>query len=106
MLTVPQIKGFKPKDTPYYKWDVNGERGTGKLAVQITPKGSKQFVFRYFKDGKAKFIQLGKYPEYSLVDARKQAKIYGALLKQDLDPKEEIAQDKQDKAEAKKVNGT
>jgi len=103
MLTVPKIKGFKPKDTPYYKWDVNGERGTGKLAVQITPKGSKQFVFRYFKDGKAKFIQLGKYPEYSLVDARKQAKQYGALLKQDLDPKEEIAQDKQDKAEAKKV---
>jgi integrase len=103
MLTVSQIKGFKPKDTPYYKWDVNGERGTGKLAVQITPKGTKQFVFRYFKDGKAKFIQLGKYPEYSLVDARKQAKQYGALLKQDLDPKEEIAQDKQDKAEAKKV---
>lgn len=103
MLTVPQIKGFKPKGTPYYKWDVNGERGTGKLAVQITPKGSKQFVFRYFKDGKAKFIQLGKYPEYSLVDARKQAKQYGALLKQDLDPKEEIAQEKQDKAEAKKV---
>lgn len=103
MLTVPQIKGFKPKSTPYYKWDVNGERGTGKLAVQITPKGSKQFVFRYFKDSKAKFIQLGKYPEYSLADARKQAKTYGALLKQDLDPKEEIAQDKQDKAEAKKV---
>ena len=96
MLTVPQIKGFKPKGTPYYKWDVKGERGTGKLAVQITPKGSKQFVFRYFKDGKAKFIQLGKYPEYSLVDARKQAKQYGALLKQDLDPKEEIAQEKQD----------
>jgi integrase len=103
MLTVSQIKGFKPKGTPYYKWDVNGERGTGKLAVQITPKGSKQFVFRYFKEGKAKFIRLGKYPEYSLIDARKQATKYGAFLKQDLDPKEEIAQAKEDKALAKKV---
>lgn len=103
MLTVSQIKGFKPKGTPYYKWDVNGERGTGKLAVQITPKGSKLFVFRYFKEGKAKFIRLGKYPEYSLIDARKQATKYGAFLKQDLDPKEEIAQAKEDKALAKKV---
>ncbi len=103
MLTVSQIKGFKPKGTPYYKWDVNGERGTGKLAVQITPKGSKLFVFRYFKEGKAKFIRLGKYPEYSLIDARKQATKYGVFLKQDLDPKEEIAQAKEDKALAKKV---
>jgi integrase len=103
MLTIPQIKGFKPKSTPYYKWDVNGERGTGKLAVQVTPKGSKQFVFRYFKDGKAKFIQLGKYPKYSLADARAQAKVYGSYLQQDLDPKEEIAQDKESKAQAKKI---
>ncbi|NQY88365.1 MAG: tyrosine-type recombinase/integrase [Colwellia sp.] len=103
MLTVPQIKGFKPKNNPYYKWDVNGERGTGKLAVQITPKGSKQFVFRYFKDGKAKFIQLEKHPECSLSDARKQATAYGALLKKGLDPKEVIAQTEKDKALAKKV---
>ncbi len=49
MLTATQVKGFKPKETSYYyKWDSNGERGTGKLAVQITPKGSKRFAFRYF----------------------------------------------------------
>ena len=94
MFTVTQIKGFKPKATPYYKWDVDGQRGSGKLGLQVTPKGSKLFVFRYFKAGKAKFIQLGKFPEYSLVEAKKQARIYGVIVKAGDDPKEEIAQEK------------
>jgi len=103
MLTVSEVKGLKPKDTPYYKWDVDGQRGVGKLGLQITPKGSKQFVFRYFKDGKANFIRLGKYPEYSLSDARQRVKEYGAMLQQDLDPKEEIAKSKKQKTQAIKV---
>jgi integrase len=103
MLTVPQIKGFKPKTTPYYKWDVDGQRGSGKLGLQITPKGSKQFVFRYFKDGKAKFVRLGKYPEFSLSEARQRIKAYGAMLQQDLDPVEEIAISKKELAQTIKV---
>jgi integrase len=103
MLTVTEIKGLKPKATPYYKWDVDGQRGVGKLGLQITPKGSKQFVFRYFKDGKAKFIRLGKYPEFSLSDARQRAKDYGAHLQQGLDPKDEIVKSKKTIAHAVKV---
>lgn len=90
MLTVSEIKGFKPKDKPYYKWDNDGQRGTGKLAVQVTPKGSKRFAFRYFVDGKTKFIQLGVFPELTLVKAREKAKEYGAMIKEGLDPKAEM----------------
>lgn len=90
MFTATQIKGFKPKPKPYYKWDVDGQRGVGKLGLQVTPKGSKTFVFRYFKSGKAKFIQLGKFPELSLSNARAEIKIYGAQLYNGLDPKVEI----------------
>ena len=90
MFTATQIKGLKPKDKPYYKWDVDGQRGVGKLGLQVTPKGSKQFVFRYFKNGKAKFIQLGKFPELSLSKARDNIKSYGQQLKDGLDPKVEI----------------
>ncbi|OBU22871.1 site-specific integrase [Photobacterium kishitanii] len=90
MLTVSEIKGFKPKDKPYYKWDKDGQRGTGKLAVQVTPRGSKCFTFRYFVNGKTKFIQLGVFPELTLLKAREKAKEYGAMLKDGLDPKAEM----------------
>jgi len=90
VFTATQIKGLKPKDKPYYKWDVNGLRGVGKLGLQVTPKGSKQFVFRYFINSKAKFIQLGKFPGLSLSKAREDIKSYGQQLKDGLDPKVEI----------------
>lgn len=102
MLTVSEIKGFKPKDKPYYKWDKDGQRGTGKLAVQVTPRGSKRFSFRYFVDGKAKFIQLGVFPQLTLVKAREKAKYYGAMLKEGLDPKVEIADRKIEQEQIKR----
>ncbi|MCE0557405.1 site-specific integrase [Motilimonas sp. E26] len=90
MLTVNSIRGLKPKDKPYYEWDKNKERGRGKLGVQVTPKGSKRFVFRYFVEGKAKFIPLGQFPELSLNDARGKQKELGELVLQGIDPKDRI----------------
>ncbi|HCE1977656.1 TPA: integrase arm-type DNA-binding domain-containing protein [Vibrio parahaemolyticus] len=90
MLTVSAIRGLKPKDKPYYEWDKNSQRGRGKLGVQVTPKGSKTFVFRYFVEGKTKFIRLGRFPELSLNDARGKQKEMGELLLQGIDPKEQL----------------
>ncbi|WMN54837.1 integrase arm-type DNA-binding domain-containing protein [Vibrio fluvialis] len=87
MLTTKQVTGLKPKSKPYYVWDSNGERGTGKLGVQITPKGSKRFTFRYFVGGKAKFIPIGAFPDVSLSDAREKQRELGGLLVQGIDPK-------------------
>lgn len=96
MLTVSSIKGLKPKDKPYYEWDNNGERGTGKLGVQVTPRGAKRFVFRYFVDRKSNFIPLGQFPQLSLSDARIRQKELGELLLQGIDPKEFIAKEKEE----------
>ncbi|MEZ8374050.1 tyrosine-type recombinase/integrase [Vibrio cyclitrophicus] len=90
MLTVSAVRGLKPKDKPYYEWDKNSQRGRGKLGVQVTPKGSKTFVFRYFVGGKAKFIRLGRFPELSLIDARGKQKEMGELVLQGIDPKEQL----------------
>ncbi|QIR05249.1 tyrosine-type recombinase/integrase [Salinivibrio costicola] len=102
MLTVSAIRGLKPKTKPYYEWDSNSERGTGKLAVQVTPKGGKRFVFRYFVARKAKFITLGQFPALSLNDARAKQKELGDLLIQGIDPKEHIETKKRDQENAKR----
>jgi integrase len=101
MLTVSSVKGLKPKDTPYYEWDTNSQRGRGKLGIQVTPKGSKRFVFRYFLDGKPKFIPLGQFPELTLIDARSKQKELGELLIQGIDPKEHIDSGRREQVKAK-----
>lgn len=90
MLTATEIRGLKPKAKSYYVWDSTGERGTGTLGVQVTPKGSKRFVFRFFISGKAQFIQLGQFPELSLTDSRAKKKELGLMLTQGINPKESL----------------
>lgn len=102
MLTVNAIKGLKPRGSPYYEWDSNSERGSGKLGVQVTPKGTKRFVFRYFVDRKAKFIPLGQFPTLSLNDARAKQKALGDLLVQGIDPRELIETKKREEESAKR----
>lgn len=102
MLTVSGIKGLKPKDKPYYEWDSNGERGTGKLGVQVTPRGAKRFVFRYFNNRKSSFIALGQFPQVSLVEARAKQKELGDLLLQGIDPKEHLEQQSKQQEKAKR----
>ncbi|HCE2691091.1 TPA: integrase arm-type DNA-binding domain-containing protein [Vibrio parahaemolyticus] len=102
MLTVSTIRGLKPKDKPYYEWDTNSQRGRGKLGVQVTPKGSKRFVFRYFVEGKAKFIPLGQFPELTLNDARNKQKELGELLIQGVDPKEQLESTRKAKEQEKR----
>ncbi|CAM4458309.1 tyrosine-type recombinase/integrase [Vibrio agarivorans] len=107
MLTAKEIKSFKPKSTPYYRWDKSGERGKGRLAVQVSPSGSKSFKFRYFKNTKPVFIALGKLPGMTLSQARDLTKEYSGMLSQGLDPKEELKQrtdtKKQEALDAKKA---
>ncbi|MGI9948586.1 tyrosine-type recombinase/integrase [Vibrio hyugaensis] len=99
MLTVKEIKGLKPKKTPYYTWDKSGERGKGRLGVQVMPSGAINFKFRYFKHSKSIFIQLGKMPGMSLALARDLCKEYGDLLSQGIDPKDELEKRAREKSQ-------
>lgn len=109
MLTAKQITGLKPKDKPFYIWDSNGERGTGKLGLQVTPKGSKRFTFRYFVNGKARFIAIGVFPTTSLSEAREKQREFGALLVQGIDPKAyflSLEEEKREQEEAEQAKGS
>ncbi len=55
------------------------------------PSGSKMFVFRYKRYGKWAFIQIGNFPTLSLADAREKAKAFGQMIRDCLDPKDELA---------------
>ncbi len=106
-LTTNKIKGLKPKETQYYEWDVTGKRGQGRLGVRVNTSGERVFVYRYFADGKAKFIQLGVFPQMSLEQASEKTREFAGLLKSGLEPKIELERLKkereaQEKADAEK----
>ncbi|WP_260809940.1 Arm DNA-binding domain-containing protein [Vibrio splendidus] len=101
-ITQKEIVGLKSKSSAYYVWDNDRTRGTGRLGVKVLASGHKNFVFRYFKEGRRLFIQLGRFPTLSLVDARARVQELGLMLKQGLDPKYELAKEVQNREEKRK----
>lgn len=84
-LTDKDIKSAKPKDKEYNLFDGDG------LRLRIKPNGSKQWIFNYYKPitGKRANLSLGRYPDLSLANARKNAMAARELLVQGIDPQEE-----------------
>ena len=64
-LTELAIKGFKAKEKLYRIAD------SGGLCLEISPAGGKLWRWRYYYQGKAQMLALGKYPAISLAEARK-----------------------------------
>ncbi len=84
-LTDKDIKSAKPKDKEYNLFDGDG------LRLRIKPNGSKQWIFNYYKPitGKRANLSLGRYPDLSLANARKNAMAARELLALGIDPQEE-----------------
>lgn len=66
MLTDKEIKGLKPKDKTYKKFDGNGSG----LYVEVLPSGVKSFRVKVSIHGYEKRPTLGIYPDLSLKEAR------------------------------------
>ena len=66
-LTDVQIRNLKPSDKPVRLFDGGG------LYLEVTPKGSKLFRYKYRFNKKEKLFSIGKYPDISLADAQKRA---------------------------------
>jgi hypothetical protein len=64
-LTALAIKKMRPKQGLYRKTD------SGGLCIEVSPKGSKLWRWRYNFNGKAQMLALGKFPDVSLEQARK-----------------------------------
>lgn len=73
-------KGVEKKRKPGYHAD-----GAG-LYLQVSASGSKSWVFRYMRQGRAREMGLGSYNSNSLAEARQKAGNQRKLLEQGIDP--------------------
>ena len=92
ILTDMEIRNAKPSDKQRKLRDGNG------LIVLVHPNGSKYFQLRYTLHGKEKLLQLGRYGDVSLTDARKKAKDARNLITANADPVQEKRKDAAKKA--------
>lgn len=63
-LTANQVKNAKPKDKLYKLSDGGG------LALWVYPTGGRSWKLSFVQDGKQQTISLGRYPDFSLAEAR------------------------------------
>ncbi|MFT4585384.1 MAG: integrase [Limisphaerales bacterium] len=92
-LTNTEVRQAKPKEKEYNLADGDG------LALRVKPKGSKLWVFNYYRPytQKRTFISFGSYPSVSLAHARNRRTDAKALLANSIDPKEH--RDEENRAE-------
>ena len=79
-LTEAKIRNAKPREKTFKLFDGKG------LYMEVTPKGSKYWRFKYRYGGKEKRISLGVYPEVSLKEARDLLDEVRKQLRQNIDP--------------------
>jgi len=74
----------------------------GGLSLLTHPNGSKYFQLRYSLNGKPRTLQLGKYPDLTLAEARNKAQQARKLVVKGVDP---VQQKRIDKATQAKASG-
>ncbi|MCL1893715.1 MAG: integrase arm-type DNA-binding domain-containing protein [Holophagaceae bacterium] len=74
------VKRAKPGDTAYKIFDGGG------LYLQVEPTGGKLWRYKYRFDGKEKKVHFGKYPDVSLLEARRRHREAREQLAQGIDP--------------------
>ena len=79
-LTVTAIRKAKPREKPRKLYDSRG------LYLEIAPRGTKAWRFKYRFAGKEKRISMGIYPEVPLRLARQRRDEARKLLARDIDP--------------------
>lgn len=83
MFTDKFIRCLTGRNKPYREWEQGADRGFG---VQVTPAGTKTFFVFYTHHGKRRFMNLGRYPDTSLKDARERCRDARGLLEDGIDP--------------------
>ncbi|MGL5469018.1 MAG: tyrosine-type recombinase/integrase [Shewanella sp.] len=101
-LTHNEIAALAAKESAYYKMDDDRTRGAGGLGVKVLPNGGKMFVFRYTRNEKRAFIQLGRFPTLSLAEAREKAKAFSQMIRDGLDPKDELTRQTRERDQEKR----
>lgn len=89
-ITKSFVDGLKPRETNYTVWD---PKVTG-FGVQVTPRGVKSYIFKFTRNGKRGFVNIGRAPVWSAEGARERAQEMRKQLDQGLDPKQKIEAEK------------
>ncbi|WP_435275683.1 tyrosine-type recombinase/integrase [Psychrobium sp. nBUS_13] len=70
-FTDKSIKALLAKDNAYVMTEESDTRGGGRFQVKVYKSGAKAFQVQYFYNGKKRRLEIGKYPTWSLADARR-----------------------------------
>lgn len=91
-LTATEVKNAKPKEKEYYLADGQG------LKLRVLPSGSKNWLLNYYRptNGKRANLNLGRYPDISLAQARKVSLEAKELIALGIDPQEERQRKKEE----------
>jgi integrase len=96
-LTETMIKAMKAPEGDNY--DLAKDSEVRGLALRITPKDARSFVFAYSINGRERRATLGSWPAWSVLAAREKAKEWRRLIESGVDPQEK----KRERSEAKTV---
>ena len=89
--THPQVIALKTTGKRYEAYRDTGERGKGRLGVEVSSTGTKRWLYRYFIQGKRQFIRLGFVSDdYVMTMAEDNCKEFADWLSQGRDPKQVI----------------
>jgi integrase len=91
-LTVLQIRNAKPKSGRSKLFDGGG------LHLEISPKGTRTWKLEYRVGPRKKVVTLGRYPDYTLADAREWREAVKAKVRRGEDPAREIRAEKRGRA--------
>ena len=80
MLTDTKLRTLKPREAAYRVADSNG------LCIEVRPRGSKVWRYRYRHAGNASIATLGEYPAMTLAEARAERDKARALVKKGTSP--------------------
>ena len=93
-LTEKKIRGLRPQQKPFKTFDGGG------LFLLVTPTGSKLWRYKFRFGGRERLLALGKYPDLTLIEARRLHLKARSLLAQGIDPAEEKKRDKEHRRQA------
>lgn len=104
--TYPQVIDLKVTGKRYEVYRATGERGMGRLGVEVSSTGTKRWLYRYFIEGKRKYIRLGLVSDnFVMTQAQAECDQYAELLAKKIDPKVEIERLQKQEDEATKAEG-
>ncbi|WP_088210459.1 tyrosine-type recombinase/integrase [Shewanella sp. Shew256] len=89
--TYPQVIELKTTGKRYEVYRDTGERGTGRLGVEVSSTGTKRWLYRYFFEGRRQFIRMGLVSDnFVMTAAQSECDTYAEMLAQGINPKIEL----------------